>query len=142
MGIVKDEFERLQDRYPKVKPWELVISPQLRRAAGCALFDKQVIKIADWLTTRASQDEVLDTLFHEVAHVLAGIDVNHGPEWQKWAEELGARPEATYGDDIAELNYINRPPYVWVCAACSYIANRKPSFCVKCGERSFRREKI
>jgi predicted SprT family Zn-dependent metalloprotease len=142
MGIVRDEFARLQHRYPEAKGWELEISSRLKRAAGVALYDEKIIRLADWLTTRASEAEVLDTLYHEVAHVLAGIEADHGPEWKKWAEELGARPEARYGDDVAELNYINRPLFVWVCSACTHITHRKPAFCVKCKERAFKREKI
>lgn len=38
--------------------------------------------------------KVDNTTRHEIAHVLAGYDAKHGPEWQRWAVRLGVEPVA------------------------------------------------
>lgn len=62
---------------------------------------KQVIyvQIGDIHMMYSQEAEVGDTIRHEIAHAL---DCNtrgksdHGPEWQKWANKLGAIPSRVY----------------------------------------------
>lgn len=40
-----------------------------------------------------SEEEILDTILHEIAHALAGPGENHGNVWKMHARAIGARPE-------------------------------------------------
>lgn len=40
-----------------------------------------------------SEEEIRDTILHEIAHALAGKNANHGPQWRAIARKVGARPE-------------------------------------------------
>lgn len=40
-----------------------------------------------------SEEEVLDTILHEIAHAISGPGENHGPVWKRNARLVGARPE-------------------------------------------------
>lgn len=39
------------------------------------------------------EDEVIVALLHELAHAHAGLAAQHGPIWQRAAEEIGSMPE-------------------------------------------------
>ncbi len=41
-----------------------------------------------------SEEQVIDTVLHEIAHALAGPDAGHGPRWKAIARRLGATPKA------------------------------------------------
>lgn len=40
-----------------------------------------------------SEEEVLDTILHEIAHAISGPTEHHGPIWKMNAMKIGARPE-------------------------------------------------
>ena len=42
-----------------------------------------------------SEEELRDTVLHEIAHAIAGISAGHGPEWKSVARRIGATPKAT-----------------------------------------------
>ena len=60
--------------------------------------------------------QVLDTILHEVAHILAGIRAGHGPAWKAVALKLGANPKSCVSADAVV------PPkrYTGVCDKCGY----------------------
>ena len=35
-----------------------------------------------------------DTILHEIAHAIAGVEAGHGPAWKAVAQRLGATPRA------------------------------------------------
>lgn len=75
--------------------------------------------------------DAVDTIRHEVAHLLAGWAENedHGPGWQSWAVQLGATPEASanlfvpakYGADCCGRQYRwsrHKPGASYSCPSC------------------------
>jgi predicted SprT family Zn-dependent metalloprotease len=94
------------------------------------------------LTRLNTEAHVLDTILHEVAHALVGVEANHGPLWQARARLLGATPEACY--EAKEV----RMPYRWegVCTKCQTVRARvmRPrktiQSCGKCSPRVFNPE--
>jgi hypothetical protein len=56
---------------------------------------------------------VRDTILHEIAHVQAGPDAAHGPQWQACAVSLGAMPHATNPFAIDAPS-----PFTLVCVNC------------------------
>lgn len=88
-------------------------------------------------------DDILNTIRHEVAHVIAGRDAGHGPAWKAAAVKVGARPERC-GRAMEHAELV--APYEIVCAECGPIGARHRvtqalkrklarCHCVKCKSR-------
>jgi len=62
---------------------------------------------------------MLDTLRHEVAHVLAGNMAGHGFAWRQAARSLGAVPEARV--TLNKVGLQNHLTYKAVCPVCGKV---------------------
>jgi predicted SprT family Zn-dependent metalloprotease len=87
--------------------WRLQFDRAKRRAGICHYGDR-VIGLSAPLTALHSEDEVRDTVLHEVAHALAGPAAGHGPRWRAVARRLGCSAERCMSADSA------RVPGAWV----------------------------
>jgi SprT-like family len=84
------------------KGWRVEIQPgrlvRDSRCAGVTGFRADgggiiVLRLRDVLA--ASDEEVRDTILHEVAHALAGpANTGHGPKWREMARRVGAKDNA------------------------------------------------
>ena len=41
-----------------------------------------------------NEEEIRDTVLHEIAHAIAGPEAGHGPLWKATARRIGATPRA------------------------------------------------
>ena len=88
----------------KLSGWTFALSGAKRRLGVCKYREKR-IEIGAFYALHNSEDAVLDTLLHEIAHALAGPEAGHGPVWQAIAARVGAtrwhlcwgRPPGTVG---------------------------------------------
>lgn len=78
-----------------------------------------------------SDDEILDTVKHEMAHylVLKETKASHGHDavWKAWATELGCRPRATVKRPAAlSVKSAKREQYKYIlrCTACGKIIGK------------------
>jgi hypothetical protein len=94
---------------------------QTKRQLGVCKYRKKLIEIADYHALNSPQESVLDTLLHEIAHVLAGPEAGHGPAWKAVAVRLGATPRACDSSDHTAM-----PPGDWQanCPACTKVIHR------------------
>ena len=53
------------------------------------------VKISRAFIGTQAWDDLLDTVRHELAHLVAGLNARHGPDWRRVARDLGAVPEAS-----------------------------------------------
>lgn len=65
-----------------------------------------------------SEEQVRDTLIHEIAHALVGPKNGHGPVWAAKMRELGATPERCHRNATVE------PPFKAVCSTHGVIGSR------------------
>lgn len=112
------------DNFGHVGEWDVLVddlSQQNRQALGlCKFLTKDIIidinhvKENDW-------SDVLDTVMHEVAHALAGVEISpkgrmmgHGKRWKRWAKRLGATPKAKakFSNDEAQDRIHRSSKYV------------------------------
>lgn len=78
---------------------------------------------------RNTEEEVVDTILHEIAHALAGPGHGHGVVWRAFAIALGARPLACATDVVSAARYGAK------CCDVTYHIHRMPKrryMCRKC----------
>jgi len=81
----------LCDRYGFKPVPKLEWSKRMVKTLGLAYPTKNVIRLSAWLNAEQAES----TLRHELAHIATGKNGArhpHGPQWKKWAIELGAPP--------------------------------------------------
>jgi len=82
-----------------VPPWSFVWDRAKRRHGQCRYSRKQ-ISLSRPLTRLLSEDEVRDTILHEIAHALIGPGHGHGPEWKEQARAIGCNASRGYSGGI------------------------------------------
>ena len=90
-----------------------------RVTAGLAYYRKGVIGLSSRVLKEESQ--VLDTLIHEYAHLLAVVRhgnraAGHGPEWQRAMLDLGQEPKVRHCYEV-ERN-VARQRVTYQCLKC------------------------
>ena len=73
--------------------WTLVYG-ESRRQLGLCRHRDQVIRIALHHALDHDDDDIRDTVLHEIAHALAGPGARHGARWKEIAARIGATPAA------------------------------------------------
>lgn len=107
-----------------------------KRRAGLCDYRRKRITVSRYLAARFEDDEIHQTLLHEVAHAVAGHTAAHGPEWKRIARDLGYVGGTTHhGETATEL-----APWVGTCPVghVTY-RHRRPAreaSCARCS-RSF-----
>jgi len=123
--------------------WKFQMDNAKRRFGVCR-YRTKTISISLPLTTLNSEEQVTDTILHEIAHALVGPKNGHGHIWKAKAIEVGCKPERCYSDDVV------RPKgnYIADCPSCGYTHTRtkKPKkgrkhSCGKC-QKGFNPTKI
>jgi predicted SprT family Zn-dependent metalloprotease len=85
----------IMDRYwYKFEGWSFAFDNAKRRC-GATHFRTKTITLSRHFVRLNDEDEVRETILHEVAHVIAGQegDRGHGDVWKYYARHLGAKPE-------------------------------------------------
>ncbi len=78
-----------------LKKWRFQFDHSTRRA-GCCNYRKKLISISFDLARNASDDDIRDTILHEIAHALVGRKYNHDAVWKARAKEIGCSGERTH----------------------------------------------
>jgi len=113
--------------------WRFGFDRARRRFGTCSTALKR-ITLSAHLTHLNSEDEVRDTILHEIAHALAPDD-GHGEAWKSACRRIGARPERTFKDGPVRMPstglrigcpqcgwWVNRHRVTWrvqVCRKCA-----------------------
>jgi predicted SprT family Zn-dependent metalloprotease len=99
--------------------WQFKLDSAKRRHGVCRRWCR-TISISEAVTLLNSEDEVLDTILHEIAHAIAPAGAHHGPQWKLVAREVGARPQRCASTSSVSV------PHLWegYCSDCPAIAKR------------------
>ena len=60
---------------------------------GLCDYQKKTIQLSKPLAASQDEQQIRDTLLHEIAHALAGPRAGHGKKWQAIAQKIGATPQ-------------------------------------------------
>lgn len=116
--------------------WTFGFDRARKRLGVCRIARKQ-ITLSRHLTQTLPDEEVEDTIRHEIAHA---IDYerrgksNHDATWKRVAKRCGAKPERCFGGDLPRDE---ASPYVAACLSCQsetplYRQPAKPLRCRAC----------
>jgi len=75
------------------------------RRAGCCNYRDQTISISFELARNGTDDEITDTLLHEIAHALVGKKHNHDAIWKAKARAIGCSGQRTHRMQFAVPRY-------------------------------------
>ena len=73
--------------------WTLAFGEARKRLGACH-FRHHVIWISRTHALEGSEEQIRDTVLHEIAHAIAGHEAGHGPLWKATARRIGATPRA------------------------------------------------
>src|SRR5699024_6211387 len=114
--------------------WSVTLD-RARRRAGVCRYQRRQISLSGPLTRIHDEEQVRDTILHEIAHALTGPRAGHGPRWRAAARELGARPLRCLPEDAATI------PGAWIgtCPAGHRVdRHRRPTRVLSCRRCSTR----
>ena len=75
-----------------LKKWRFKFDHSTRRA-GCCNYRDKLVSISFELALSASDENIRDTILHEIAHALSGKKHNHDAVWKAKAREIGCSGE-------------------------------------------------
>lgn len=103
---------------------------------------EKLIRLSWHLVALNREDEVRETILHEIAHALAGVHNGHNEKWKRVCRRIGARPERLAGESVA----MPLPRYTILCGDCHRNLGRrhrrpglqqlKQLYCTYCGPAS------
>lgn len=112
--------------------WAFAFDRARVRAGACHHRDRR-ITLSPWITRAHEEDQVRETLLHEIAHALVGPRHGHDEVWRSRARAIGASGERCYqgGDEPVVpgrwqgrcaaghvVHRHRRPTRVLVCTRC------------------------
>ncbi len=115
--------------------WSSRLDNATRRFGLCSS-RRKLISISRHLAKLNSDEQVLDTILHEIAHALSPMFEYHGSMWKKKCVEIGANPQRCY--DSQTVN-VPKGRYTGTCPLCQNTFQRtqrpkRKNYC-KCDRR-------
>jgi len=112
--------------------WQLVFDNAKTRAGVCRPARRQ-IGLSRVLTALHSEDEVRDTLLHEIAHALVGAEHGHDAVWRAKAAEIGCSATRC----VPVTSAMAPAPWTGRCPAGHETSrHRRPTRVLTCGQCS------
>jgi len=79
-----------------------------KSALGVCNYTRKTIFLSEYFVARISDEEVKDTILHEIAHALAWIEYGHkghGWQWKRVCVRIGAKPVRCHTGTVDNPNY-------------------------------------
>lgn len=125
---IMDEWRALRSEHAELLGVSIRFSKRMTRTLGSCRFKRQYGAPAKCFEVVISEsllacglEQVIDTLRHEAAHAIAGVEAKHGPVWKATARRLGATPKACGTLSAAQREARaaeTKPRYTLRCARC------------------------
>lgn len=95
-----------------------------RRRFGCCRFQLKRITLSRPLTFLNSEEQVRETILHEIAHALTPGD-GHGVKWKAVCRRIGAKPVRCYREEQVVAPPRRPAQYRMGCPRCNWWADRR-----------------
>ena len=96
LSLANSLGQRLVAKHLSTRGWRFVINYQLTTTFGYCRPRDKTIELSASLTSANDEEEVFDTILHEIAHALVGCRHGHDWVWKQKAIELGCKPNRFY----------------------------------------------
>jgi len=108
-----------------------IVAVLAKTRAGVCRFGRRQIGLSAPITALHSEQEVLDTILHEIAHALVGPQHGHDRVWRAKAREIGCSGERCVSSEAPRVpgDWIGRCP-----AGHEKPRHRAPTRLMSCGE--------
>ena len=103
--------------------WAFGFDHARRRFGSCRCGSKR-ITLSRPLTLLNTEEQVRNTILHEIAHALTP-GAGHGARWRQKCREIGAEPARCYTEDEVISPARAPAPYRFGCAACGWWVERR-----------------
>jgi predicted SprT family Zn-dependent metalloprotease len=114
-----------------------------KRRFGCCNYRAKTISLSRELVKLNDEPRVQNTILHEIAHALVGINHGHDNVWKQKAIEIGCNGNRCYSIDDTNIVL---GKYKAICPKCNHVRHkhRKPKTQSSCGvcSRVFDRERL
>jgi predicted SprT family Zn-dependent metalloprotease len=108
--------------------WSFEFDRSKVRFGKCNYCKKQ-ISLSKYLVELNGEDEVRDTIHHEIAHALAPRGAGHGPDWKSLASSIGCNGRRCFGQEVVRPV----PKYRGTCPSCRRVIFRHRRKIIACG---------
>ncbi len=107
-----------------------------KRSLGLCRYRERRIELSVYFVHANDEEQVRETILHEIAHALAGEKAGHGAAWKAMCRRVGCKPER------CDKGVAVMPAGTWraACPACGkeYNRHRRPAkraryWCRACG---------
>jgi SprT protein len=122
-----DDLMRLHKLSPK---WSFKFD-RSKVSFGKCHYAKKQISLSQHLVELNDENEVRDTILHEIAHALAPRGAGHGPVWKSVAESIGCNGHRCFGSEVIRP----APKFKGTCPTCKLVIfrhRRMELACAKC----------
>jgi predicted SprT family Zn-dependent metalloprotease len=124
--------ERLMRLHRVPRDWSFGFDRSRVRFGRCD-YRRKLISLSRYLVELNSEEEVRDTILHEIAHALLPRGAGHGPAWKALALSIGCNGQRCYGREVARP----APKYRGTCPNCQRVIfrhRRTAIACAKCSD--------
>ncbi len=108
-----DELIRLHN----LDDWRFNFDYANRRLGRCSYTEK-TITMSEEFCLNASDDDIRDTILHEIAHALVGPEHGHDHIWYSKAKEIGCSGKRTHDSNFTP------PKLIMKCQNCGWLTGR------------------
>jgi predicted SprT family Zn-dependent metalloprotease len=115
--------------------WKFIFSSTSLKRAGSCSYHTKTLRINKSFAVLAPESSLVDTILHEIAHMLAGATAGHGPEWKKAAKQIGCSGKVEHDFEWGYAPFVAKcPTKGHVERGVNLIRWKKPLMCPKCGK--------
>jgi len=93
--------------------WRFIFDDATKRGGLCSSANK-MISMSEQFCLKVDDAEVEDTILHEIAHALVGVEHGHDAIWRAKALEIGCSGERTHNSSFTT------PKYIVSCVQCGW----------------------
>lgn len=102
-----------------------------KKRFGCCNYTQKKISLSADLVSLNSEENVKNTIVHEIAHAIAGHRAGHGKQWKEIVEKIGGTANRCYGNEITTPLLC----FTAYCPSCKVQTQRQKKrnlMCAKC----------
>jgi predicted SprT family Zn-dependent metalloprotease len=113
-----------------------------RHPTSSRIIEHKTLTLSRHLVSLNTTQEVRDTILHEIAHALAGVEHGHDAVWKAVCLKIGAKPQRLADESVRIVS----PAWEILCPSCRKVVaqrhrrmNRdrlKSSYCRHCGPQT------